>query len=177
MSDGCGKLALCASEENCSRQGSPCWPAGRVAVHLSGGGNSRLDGHDRDEALQGFATVREPKIFWLLSKPKPTLLIFWSPRTVASGCLMGRTRRRAPVVVRCARNHLLCGGFGYAHLRLLSPVAFELVLTASLTSRNLKGRARFPIPRYLNQKLQTPIELGGLRPGEERRVRQWPAQD
>src|SRR4051812_10725048 len=78
MSDGCGKLALCASEENCSRPGSPCWPAGRVAVYLSGGGNSRLDGHGGDQALQGFAAVSRPKIFLPLLKPKSVLLIFLS---------------------------------------------------------------------------------------------------
>ena len=52
------RLALYACEENSPGPGGPCRPAGRVAVYLPGGGRSRLDSHDRDQALQGFAAVR-----------------------------------------------------------------------------------------------------------------------
>jgi hypothetical protein len=58
MSDGCGRLALRACEKNYPCPGGPCRPAGGVAVYLPGGGSSGLDGHDRDQALQGFAAVK-----------------------------------------------------------------------------------------------------------------------
>jgi hypothetical protein len=58
MSDGCGRLALCACEENSPRSSGPCRLAGRVAVCLPRGSRNRLDSHDRDQALQGFAAVK-----------------------------------------------------------------------------------------------------------------------
>jgi len=58
MSDGSGRLALRACQENSPRPSGPCRPAGGVAVCLPGGRRNRLDGHDRGQALQGFAAVR-----------------------------------------------------------------------------------------------------------------------
>ena len=40
-----------------------------------------------------------------------------------------------------------------------------------------EGRARFPLSRHLDPQLQAAIQPGGLRPGQERRIRQWLAQD
>jgi len=58
MSDGCGRLALCAYDENSPRPGGRYRRAGRVAVYLPGGGRNRLADHDRHHALQGLAAVR-----------------------------------------------------------------------------------------------------------------------
>lgn len=56
MSDGCGRLALRAIEKIAPCSSGPCRPG--VAVCLRRGGCSRLDGHDPDQALRGFAAVR-----------------------------------------------------------------------------------------------------------------------
>jgi len=58
MSDGCGKLALRANEENSPRPGGRYLRAGGVAVCLPGGGRNRLADHDRNHALQRLAAVR-----------------------------------------------------------------------------------------------------------------------
>lgn len=57
MSDGCGRLALCAYEEDSPRPGGRYRRAGRVAVYLPGGRRNRLADHDRYHALQGLAAV------------------------------------------------------------------------------------------------------------------------
>ena len=44
-------------------------------------------------------------------------------------------------------------------------------------SKPEKGRARFPLSRHLDPQLQAPVQPCGLRAGEERRVRQRPAED
>jgi hypothetical protein len=58
MSDGCGRLAFRAFEENAPRPGGRFWRAGRVAVYMPSRGRGRLADHDWDRALQGLAAVR-----------------------------------------------------------------------------------------------------------------------
>ena len=62
MSDGCGRLALCAYEEKSPRPGGRCRRAGRVAVYLPGGGRNRLADHDGNDALEGLAAVRRSAV-------------------------------------------------------------------------------------------------------------------
>jgi len=57
MSDGCGRLALCAHEEKSPRSGGRCRRSGGVAVYLPGGGRDRLADHDRHHALYGLVPV------------------------------------------------------------------------------------------------------------------------
>ena len=58
MSDGCGRLAPRAYEENAPRPGGGCRRTGRVAVYLPGGRRNQLANHDWNHALQGLAAVR-----------------------------------------------------------------------------------------------------------------------
>src|ERR1700759_2311671 len=58
LSDGCGKLALRACEENFPRLGGRYRHAGRIAVNLPGSRRNRLPDHDGNHALQGLAAVR-----------------------------------------------------------------------------------------------------------------------
>jgi len=63
MSDGCGRLAICAYQEVSPRPGSGCRRAGRVAVYLPACGRHRLGDYDRNRALQGLAAVtRRPRL-------------------------------------------------------------------------------------------------------------------
>jgi molecular chaperone IbpA len=102
-------------------------------------------------------------------KPNPILLIHLSP--IGGGvrsALWGSGIETGTGRVRCLIPILLFGGFGYAHLRLLSPVPIDHRIRSPVRPRRdgPAGLSPYNIERLAEDRYQISLAVAGFSPDE-----------